>query len=769
MTIKKFTVGSIMTFAFITIVALVVPIKANAATETTNFSGRLDNHTGICPSKIDVSAYSPDGHTHHIMPGDWINKREGMVSYPLTIAFKVNNGVTYGPVMSAKINNVSCYSTAPTININFDTSNWHNTYPNFNVTAKNDAGSSTSNNSGWNKSVGNGMSIYIAYNKSMSYDKVTQNAPPAFYIDNQKLIYASVKNWAGYSRNSVFTELHNYNYAIFTWNSNNINVGSLHDGVNNINIVACDNYGNISAREYTYKYDATSPYANNVEIKNITSNGYDVYVYGVGDKTSGVQTVKFPTWSLVGQGDLRWDEGKNIGNGTWYYHVDKKNFGNRLDGYGTDVYVYDNAGNKAKFVGCAWLKLDNTAPSMIFDPYSMNWTNQDITVKMTPIDTESGVDYFNYRYTANNGSSWSNWSSNIYNGAAGYVTFSDTGIYNIQTCLIDKVGNSGYAYSGWYYIDKVIPTVNIVTNPDTPDGSNGWYNSYTAPVITFNAADSGGSGLKSVSYDVTGADTKSAVETSNGGIYALYKEGIYNFTETAIDNAGNVSSATKTVKWDKTPPSGSVYISWNTTNDNLYLYVSNVNDTVSGVSHVYVTLTDKDNTTNKHTIQLTKSQYDNSWILPNTDVLSLFSDSFQVQAEVYATDNAGNTSLLKCQVLDMLNIFATVNINPAKQGQQLTFTINTVGNPVKLALTFPTAIGGTADIPIEKREVLTTLYQYTLPLDIPLTLDQQGNTLSAPHVFTFTATKANGKSASCTVLLDVQNNIYTGIRTRFRN
>lgn len=387
------------------------------------------------------------------------------------------------------------------------------------------------------------------------------------------------------------------------------------------------------------------------------------------------------------------------------------------------------------------------------------WTGSNIAFNLSgSSDNRSGLSY--YQYNVDN-TGWTNYG--------GTVTISNEGWHTIQARAIDHVGNVSGATTVYAGVDKSAPTAIITANPATPDGSNGWYKTSTAPVITFHATDGGGSGLKSVTYSATGADTKTSVATADGGTYTLPKEGTYSFTETATDNVGNVATATKTVSWDKTPPSGDPYVGWNAGNDNLYLLVSSVNDSVSGVNSVYVVLTDKDNSANKQTLQLTKSQYDNSWQLNNTDVLAMFAESYQVQADIYATDKAGNVALLKSQALDLLHISATVDHNPAKQGQQLTFTINTVGNPVKLSVDFPTAIGGTSDIQITKNKTLTTTYQYTLSLGIPLTLDPQGNKLLDPYVFTFTTTKASGKTASCIVSVDVQNNIYSGLRTRFIN
>lgn len=54
------------------------------------------------------------------------------------------------------------------------------------------------------------------------------------------------------------------------------------------------------------KIDRTAPSVENVEIKNVNTTGYDVYVYGVQDSGSGVNRVQFPTWTdYNGQDDIQ--------------------------------------------------------------------------------------------------------------------------------------------------------------------------------------------------------------------------------------------------------------------------------------------------------------------------------------------------------------------------------------------------------------------------------------------------------------------------------
>lgn len=94
-----------------------------------------------------------------------------------------------------------------------------------------------------------------------------------------------------------------------------------------------------------YTPDTTAPTYSKVEIKNITATSYEVYVNGVSDDVSGVNKVVFPTWTATnGQDDLIWHNGINLGNGTWYYKVNKSDHNNETEGYITHIYMYDNSG-----------------------------------------------------------------------------------------------------------------------------------------------------------------------------------------------------------------------------------------------------------------------------------------------------------------------------------------------------------------------------------------------------------------------------------------
>ena len=103
--------------------------------------------------------------------------------------------------------------------------------------------------------------------------------------------------------------------------------------------------------------DNTVPTYTSYTITNVTSSGYDVYVYGVSDAHIGISKVQFPTWTDYNGGDdmqPSWEtnaaaSGTNLGSGTWYYRVNVSTHNNESGVYNTHVYIYDNAGNSTAF------------------------------------------------------------------------------------------------------------------------------------------------------------------------------------------------------------------------------------------------------------------------------------------------------------------------------------------------------------------------------------------------------------------------------------
>ena len=118
------------------------------------------------------------------------------------------------------------------------------------------------------------------------------------------------------------------------------------------------NYGKAEATGNVTNIDKTAPSYSSTEVKNVNSNGYDVYVYGVTDSGSGVNRVQFPTWTEKnGQDDLQQDYDKNpevtgikqTDGTTWVYHVDVAKHNNESGIYITHIYICDNVGWAVSF------------------------------------------------------------------------------------------------------------------------------------------------------------------------------------------------------------------------------------------------------------------------------------------------------------------------------------------------------------------------------------------------------------------------------------
>ena len=145
-----------------------------------------------------------------------------------------------------------------------------------------------------------------------------------------------------------------------------------------------------NAGEEIYKpitnIDKTAPTATNIEIKNVTPAGYDVYVYGVKDNGSGVNRVQFPTWTEAkGQDDIQpnWQTGasskgtKQADGTTWVYRVNITDHKTEAGEYNTHIYAYDNLEN-GKCIGTKKI----TVP-MVKITYSENYVKDGTTNKQT--------------------------------------------------------------------------------------------------------------------------------------------------------------------------------------------------------------------------------------------------------------------------------------------------------------------------------------------------------------------------------------------------
>ncbi len=158
-----------------------------------------------------------------------------------------------------------------------------------------------------------------------------------------------------------------------------------------------------------------------------------------------------------------------------------------------------------------------------------------------------------------------------YNSCGAVVKITPTTGYYIDSvtgCGINVSGNTNMTGErryriGWntdnctvtatFKISDATPPVTTASVTPSPNGS-GWNNSNVTVTLT-SADDPDGSGVQSITYTLSGAQTGSGSVSSNTVAFPVSAEGITNVSYYAQDNAGN-PEATKTLplRIDYTPP-----------------------------------------------------------------------------------------------------------------------------------------------------------------------------------------------------------------------
>ena len=350
--------------------------------------------------------------------------------------------------------------------------------------------------------------------------------------------------------------------------------------------------------------DTTAPTFVSGEVKNLTTTGYDVYVYGITDTQSGVNRVQFPTWTNAnGQDDIQsnwWEPSNTVARGTkqadgttWVYHVNIKDHKNEVGLYYTHVYIYDNLGN-SRCVFTPQITVpkvpDITSANASFSYNPNTWTSG--SVRATTSTTVSGY----YLQTSTDAQTWKtqNYVDRTTNGAV-YARLTD-GV-NVGNYVTGNVGN----------IDKIAPTTPTLTAKIGNDSgsaytSGAWTNQ--AVIITATSSDTQ-SQINRIEYSYdnstwnTNWGTSLITSGNNKSIKGTWGTN-YNTTVyvRAVDNAGNVSgTASIVVRHDTTAPatptitakvgsdSGSAYTSGSWTSQPIIITATS-SDTQSQINRI---------------------------------------------------------------------------------------------------------------------------------------------------------------------------------------
>ena len=192
-------------------------------------------------------------------------------------------------------------------------------------------------------------------------------------------------------------------------------------------------------------------------------------------------------------------------NGTWYLHVRAR----------------DNAGNWSTTLTCT-VRVDTAAP-MTADNAPAGWSKVPVTVTLTPVDAQSGVQSTTYQL---DGGAWQSGTSVLVPAPA-----DTTKSYVINYQSTDFAGNTESVKSCTVRIDTKAPAT-------TDDAPAAW--SSTAVDVSLTASDQGGSGVASTAYAIDGGAPASGIMARIEAPVDGSNDGSHQITYHSVDQVGNL-------------------------------------------------------------------------------------------------------------------------------------------------------------------------------------------------------------------------------------
>ncbi len=311
----------------------------------------------------------------------------------------------------------------------------------------------------------------------------------------------------------------------------------LSDGVYTISFKSTDNAGNTSTVIRTVKVDASLPSIITSISGTPGSSGWYISHTTTSisaNELSGVDHIEY------NQNGTGWQDGSSFVSNEGINQI--------------DIKIYDVAGNVAS--GSIEIKIDTTAPilatSIAGTKGLADWYVSQTKTTISAIDENSGVDRVEYNQN----------SAGFQDGTSVVI---DDGVNTIGIRAYDAAGNMS-TESLEIKVDTIAPTVEPIV--PTPDGLNNWF--ITSPVAVSVAGSDSGSGLASAEVSVNSGNWQSDASLSDGAYKVDFK---------SIDNSGNSTTVSRTVKVDTLPPSLSASIA-GTAGSNGW-YVSQTTTTIS--------------------------------------------------------------------------------------------------------------------------------------------------------------------------------------------
>ena len=326
---------------------------------------------------------------------------------------------------------------------------------------------------------------------------------------------------------------------------------SLANGPHTFRVRATDAAGNVEATpaSYTWTVDRTAPSAPVINSPaNNSSVGASFTLSGTAEANSTVELFEGTTSKGTTQASA---------SGNWSITLNNVSAGSHT----YTAKATDAAGNTSALSTGRTVIVDTTAPTATITsgPASGSTVNS-ASASFGFSSNETGSTF----ECSLDGAAYTTCSS-----PQNYTNLSD-GSHTFSVKATDAVGNTGTPVSRTWTVstDSVAPTTTAsAKNADNTTYNSGDWTKQNVTVSLSATDNTGGSGVKQITYSASGAQTIAQTDASGSSVTlpVINTEGTTTVTYKATDNAGNVeANKTFTVKIDKTGP---VVISTNPAKD----------------------------------------------------------------------------------------------------------------------------------------------------------------------------------------------------------
>src|SRR5262245_13671160 len=311
------------------------------------------------------------------------------------------------------------------------------------------------------------------------------------------------------------------------------------------------------------------------------------------------------------------------------------------DGNGDGIVAFDMGAYEAQPVD-ATPPITTAAAAPV--PNSAGWNQTDTTVTLNATDSGSGVQSIHYSLSG------AQTAPTVTASNPAFVSITAEGTTTVGYSAVDNAGNNESLKSFVVNIDTTAP---VTTAAGTPcPNSAGW--NQTNTTVTLTATDSG-SGVASVRYSLSGAQTAPTVNSSNPASVSITSEGTTTVSYLATDIAGNSeNSKSFVVRIDKSAPLTTASIGplpnsagWNQTDTTVTL---NATDRGSGVQSIYFSLS---------------GAQSSSGVISGDQALVSITAEGSTTVSYWAVDIAGNSENSKSIVINIDRTVPVISGMPA--------------------------------------------------------------------------------------------------------